>query len=1056
MGKIIGIDLGTTKSVVGAIKKQKPYIIPDKSGNLSIPSLILVTPDEEIFAGWDAKKHPKRYHGKNITISSIKRSIGKQGETGWGWWKTYPQEVSAFILAELKNQAEKYLGEEVEDAVVAIPSHFDESQRRATKEAAEIAGLKVKRLLNEATAAVLAYGFNKSDDRTVLVFDFGGGTLDVSIIETGEGVFEVLSTEGDSKLGGDDFDQIIVDYILDQIQQKFGQYVEINPMKKMMLKEVAESAKIDLSSKMSASIYIPGFLHIDKNRYNLDISIDRHTFEKLSKNLIDRAIAVAKKALESAQIRVYDNKQILIPCQLTDLLLLGGSGRIPHVKERIKKEFRIKPITGVDIETCVAQGAAIQAGILSGDTKKDMILMDTVPGSYGIGIKGEVFSKIIEKNTTVPTKHSETFTTSEDNQREISITIYQGESNLTSENVFLGTIELKDILPSPAGIPQIEVTFDVDVDMIIHVTAKDLGTGKEQKLQVKSPYGLNNTQIRLMKERCKSWFSQKQSSKLKHSAESLISSIENLLSKKTAALNWDKISNLKSSLKLLNRLVKEEKEYKELENALEKASSIYEVAEGKIVQYEAMEKQIEDFITRIERFISILRPIDEKEANRLHQGSNLLKDYLNRRLSINELQEILLPVKLGYEQAKAKLILKNFEELFLSDDFVNWSNNFETKMKKDMPKLREFEQVNFILSLLKSEDMECQKLILQRTLENITNDSISWAYFILIISTLVDYNILSKIDTFSNNDKINDILACTLFLGLNENNSFNQRKLSSQIIYEKLPDGKYIQTALENLGADNKDEVGINLIKYLQKQPTEDYQRYFSKAPQKIRNKISSHEPLLLKLLERNPDEKTCIFALEFLSKSPISDEILSHLHYFANNSNQNLQIKSLEMLINYKTTDKKTLKIFLNALQNFSPEIRLLALEFIKESKNTSLLSTVASIIKSERNEIVKEKAIKTLGSFKDVKVIFHLIEFIHDESPKINNLVLSCIEKNINLDNKDFRRFFDIIKQSVDKKYSLGIKDKIFLKKFSKNNPKMSEAVDNLRKVIEIKFTS
>lgn len=495
---ILGIDLGTTKSVVGVWQNGNPCIIPSEAGDQSIPSLVLVTPDGKIFAGRMAQKHPERYRSKNVTISSVKRLMGKRGETGWGWWKTYPQEISAFILAELKNQAERYLGQEIRQAVIAIPSHFDASQRRATKEAAEIAGLEFIRLLNEATAAVIAYGSHERGDKIVLVFDLGGGTLDISIVQIGEGVYEVRSIEGDSKLGGDDFDQVIVDYILDQVHQKYGVEMKLDPVQKMILKEAAETSKIELSNRLSTSIHIPGFLHIGQSYHDLDISIDRQTFERLSKNLFDRAIVLLKKALNSADLKAT---------HLGALLLLGGSSRIPFVRESISRELKIEAITGVDPETCVAQGAAILAAVYEG-TVREVLLLDVIPGSYGIGLKEDKFSKLIVKNTTVPTRKSERFTTIEDNQSTIPITIYQGESEKASENTFLSTIELRDILPAPAGIPQIEVTFDVDANMIVRVSAKDLGTMKEQEVVVKSPYGLNNAQIRLMQQRLKSYLSE--------------------------------------------------------------------------------------------------------------------------------------------------------------------------------------------------------------------------------------------------------------------------------------------------------------------------------------------------------------------------------------------------------------------------------------------------------------------------------------------------------------------------------------------------------------------
>lgn len=490
-----GIDLGTTKSAIGFWKDGKPFIIPDKYGSLSIPSLVLVTPEKEIFAGVQAKKHPDRYSSKSINISSVKRLIGKQGQTGWGWWKTYPQEIAALILFELKCQAEKYTGEKVEYAVIAIPSHFDEMQRCATKEAALIAGFKVLRLINETALAILSYAINRQPEENVLVFDIGGGTSDISVAQIGEGVVEVKSIEGDSKLGGDDFDQIIVNHILDSVHKKYGSRFELDITQEIILKDIAQAAKIELSSKSSTHMYIPSFFYVGEKYYDLDISIDRKTFEQLSESLFVRSINLIKKALNSAELE---------PVDINKFLLLGGCSRIPYFREILNKEFKIKLVTGVDIETCVAQGAIINAAILKGNIK-DILLLDIIANSYGIEVQGGLFSKLIEKNTTVPDKQSHVFTTTEDNQTTIQIRIFQGEKEIASDNDFLGTIELKGIPLAKKGIPQIEVTFDVDANMIVHVSAKDTVSGKNEEIRVQSPYSLNDSQIRLMNRKLSVW-----------------------------------------------------------------------------------------------------------------------------------------------------------------------------------------------------------------------------------------------------------------------------------------------------------------------------------------------------------------------------------------------------------------------------------------------------------------------------------------------------------------------------------------------------------------------
>lgn len=513
---ILGIDLGTTKSVAGFWRDGKVNTIPDRAGNLSIPSLVLVTQDQNIIVGRKAQNHPERYSGKSITISSVKRLVGKKGEMGWGWWKTYPQEVSAFILTELRRLCEEYLGEKIRDVVIAIPSHFDESQRRATQEAAQIAGLNPLRLLNEATAACLTYGLTRlpsqKEVQKVLVFDLGGGTLDVSITELGDGVYEVKCIEGDSMLGGDDFTQVIEDYVLDIVRKKYGKEVEFDHAQRVLLKEASENAKIELSARLSANISFPGFIRIGTKFHDINVSIDGSTFETLSKHLVDRCVDLLKKAINAAALR---------PSDLDALLLLGGSSRIPFIREKIiqdlsedpprsffrkrkAKGFMIEPFTGVDPEVCVAQGAAIQAGVFEGSIK-EVLLLEALPSSYGVQLEGDEFSIILSKNTTVPTRCSKIFTTASTNQSSISIGIFQGENEKASENTFLGTLNLSNILPAEAGVPQIEVTFDVDANMIVNTYAKDLATGKEQNLLVKSPYGLNEQQMGLMIMKLDRW-----------------------------------------------------------------------------------------------------------------------------------------------------------------------------------------------------------------------------------------------------------------------------------------------------------------------------------------------------------------------------------------------------------------------------------------------------------------------------------------------------------------------------------------------------------------------
>lgn len=488
---IVGIDFGTTKSVAAVMQSGTPIAIPDLQGRCSMPSLVMVAPDERLYIGWDALAHPFRYQSEYFTINSIKRLMGKTGETGWGRFRTYPQEVSALVLGRLKMQAEAYCDSEISKAVIAVPAHFDINQRWATTQAAEIAGLKVLRLLNEATAAVLTYSLlrGKQEGKT-LVFDFGGGTLDVSIVSFGEGFYEVQCVSGDDRLGGDDFDQIILDYVLESIKKQCGTSLELSPMHYLILKEAAARAKIDLSGALNTRIYLPGFMCSTNRHYDVDVPLERGTFERLCNKLFERAETILRTAME---VQYRENP-------LTDVLLIGGTSRIPYIKESVWKITGLKPSVGIDPEVGVAQGASILAGCLSGELR-NLLLLDVVPGTYSLAVKGDVAEPLIWRNTNIPTKNSHTFTTTKDNQTELIVSVYQGEKTAASQNNFVGEVRLPGIPPAPAGMPQIEVTFDVDANNSLAVSAKDKATGHEVRVVMEAPYRLNPAQMKVLQRR---------------------------------------------------------------------------------------------------------------------------------------------------------------------------------------------------------------------------------------------------------------------------------------------------------------------------------------------------------------------------------------------------------------------------------------------------------------------------------------------------------------------------------------------------------------------------
>ena len=549
MSKVIGIDLGTTNSVVAVMEGGEPTVITNPEGSRLTPSVVGFTKDGERLVGQLAKR--QAVSNPDRTIASIKRHMGEVNYKVNIDGKSYtPPEISAMVLQKLKADAEKYLGEKVTQAVITVPAYFNDSQRQATKDAGKIAGLDVLRIVNEPTAAALAYGLDKSEDGTILVFDLGGGTFDVSILELDEGTFEVKSTNGNTHLGGDDFDHAVMNWMVEEFKKSNGIDLSQDKMSAQRLIEAAEKAKIELSSMTSTNINLPFITADATGPKHLDLTLTRAKFDELTADLVEATIEPTRKAMADAGLSVSE---------IDKIILVGGSSRIPAVQEAIRKYLGKEPNHGVNPDECVAVGAAIQAGILAGEVK-DVLLLDVTPLSLGIETLGGICTKIIERNTTIPTSKSQVFSTAADNQPAVSIHVLQGEREMAADNKTLGRFDLTDIPPAPRGVPQIEVKFDIDSDGIVHVSAKDLGTGKEQNITIQSDSGMSKEDIDRMVKEAQAHEAEdkkrKEEVETRNNADSLVFQAEKVIKElgdkadaNTIAKVKDGIESVKSALK---------------------------------------------------------------------------------------------------------------------------------------------------------------------------------------------------------------------------------------------------------------------------------------------------------------------------------------------------------------------------------------------------------------------------------------------------------------------------------------------------------------------------
>lgn len=589
MGKVIGIDLGTTNSCVAVMEGGEPVVITNSEGSRTTPSVVAFSKSGERLVGQVAKR--QAITNPDRTISSIKRDMGTDRKVKIDNKSYTPQEISAMILQKLKADAEAYLGENVVQAVITVPAYFSDSQRQATKDAGKIAGLEVLRIINEPTAAALAYGLDKENDQKIMVYDLGGGTFDVSILEIGDGVFEVLATNGNNRLGGDDFDNRVIDYLISEFKKDSGIDLRNDKMALQRLKEAAEKAKVELSSALNSNVNLPFITADATGPKHLDITLTRAKFDELTSDLVEKTMGPTRQAMKDAGLN---------PSEIDKVLLVGGSTRTPAVQEAVKKFIGKEPFKGINPDECVAVGAAIQAGVLTGDVK-DVLLLDVTPLSLGIETLGGVFTKLIDRNTTIPAKKSQIFSTASDGQTAVDIHVLQGEREMSAGNKTLGRFQLTGIAPAPRGVPQVEVTFDIDANGIAHVSAKDMATGNEQKITITASTNMTDAEIKKAVDDASMHAEEdkklKEETEIRNNADSLVYQTEKALKDLEGKIPPEDNARIEGMIQGVKDALKggDTKRIKDLSDELQKA--FYDISSKMHSQQEAQSEQAQSGAT---------------------------------------------------------------------------------------------------------------------------------------------------------------------------------------------------------------------------------------------------------------------------------------------------------------------------------------------------------------------------------------------------------------------------------------------------------------------------